>query len=157
MSKSFDEKQKRLLKLLQGDIPLSATPFVDLAKELAMDTEEVLALLKNWQKEGIVKRLGVLLRHQKSGFILNAMVVWELPSELLSEAGKLLARQREVSHCYERVPSFENRFNLFSMLHLKEMASIEELVSLLAPKIGALDYRIFKSVRELKKTSREYF
>ncbi|MCF8054836.1 MAG: Lrp/AsnC family transcriptional regulator [Deltaproteobacteria bacterium] len=152
---NFSEAEKKLLKLVQGDIPVVAEPFAAMAKSVGMSEEEVLSFLTRMRSQGVIKRMGALIRHQKSGFTANAMVVWELPPEKVAGAGKFLAQLQEVSHCYEREPAFLGRFNFFTMLHLKEANFA--LIAAIAQEIGALDYQILHSERELKKTSREYF
>ena len=84
------------------------------------------------------------------------MVVWAVREERIDEVGKAMASTREITHCYERTPFFLDRFNLFSMVHLKNIDP-ESFIHGIAVRLGIQDYQILLSEEELKKSSMEYF
>jgi ribosomal protein L5 len=61
-----------------------------------------------------------------------------------------------VSHCYERVPAFLGKYNIFSMIHLRG-DDMEEFVQNLSGIIGIKDFKILISEEEYKKNTMEYF
>jgi DNA-binding Lrp family transcriptional regulator len=72
----IDETDRRIIQLIQGDIPLDVRPFAVLAEKLSMEEEELIDRVKSLQKRGIIRRFGATLRHQEAGFSANAMVAW---------------------------------------------------------------------------------
>ncbi len=156
------EKEKQVARLVQGDIPLDRRPFAVIADQLGMGEEEVISILKNLRETGIMRRFGAILQHRKAGFSENAMVVWEVPENRCEETGLLLASYGEISHCYERTPPLDGRYNLFTMVHLVGDASrgsdsMNEFICRISGEIGIGEYLILKSIKELKKSSMEYF
>ena len=71
-------------------------------------------------QQGVIRKFGAILRHQRAGITRNAMVIWAVPPDRTEEAGGVFASFREITHCYERRPPFEGRYNLFTMIHTAE-------------------------------------
>lgn len=150
------DQEKKIIRFLQQDLPLVSRPFAALEKTDGIPEKEVLTTLTRWQKEGIIRKLAALIRHRQAGFTRNAMVIWAVPDERCMDAGNRLAAFREVTHCYQREPAFEGKYNLFTMIHLKEN-SIDKLLGNMSSAVAISDYVVLESMAELKKTSMEYF
>ena len=151
-----DRVRTSVAALLQGDLPLTARPFAEVAKAAGTTEEAVLEELREMKAEGIIRKFGAVLRHQRAGYTRNSMVAWEVPEARCDEAGRIFASRREVTHCYRREPMFLGRYSLFTMVHFREgegAGFLEEL----AARAGAAGYLVLTSVEELKKTSMEYF
>jgi len=159
------DKEKRVARQVQGDIPLGKRPFEAIGKSLGMSEEEVIDILKGLQKKGFMRRFGAVLQHTRAGFSENAMVVWAVPEKRCGEIGSILASYNEISHCYERTPPLEGVYNLFTMLHLggddgEQSEGADRMVtfvSKVSAAIGIGEYRILKTLEEFKKSSMEYF
>ena len=159
------DMEKRVAEQVQGDIPLGKRPYDIIGKRIGIKESDVIDVLKRFQKEGIMRRFGAVLRHRSAGFSENAMVVWAVPEEKCEEAGSLLASYREITHCYERTPALDGVYNLFTMVHLaggdpEETSgkdSIDEFVAGVSSAIGIGKYKILRSLEEFKKSSMEYF
>lgn len=71
--------------------------------------------------------------------------------------GSILAKNPHVSHCYER-PAFEGfPYTLYAMMHSQSAEDLQRYIKEAATSIGNPDYVVLHSVRELKKTSFEFF
>ncbi|HRY37453.1 MAG TPA: hypothetical protein P5347_01925, partial [Smithellaceae bacterium] len=105
---------------------------------------------------GILRKFGAILRHQQAGFQKNALVMWSVPPDALENAGHRLASLSYISHCYERKPAFQNKYNLFTMLHTQN-DDISPLITTMSQLIHNKDFLILESLQEYKKTSPEYF
>lgn len=151
-----NRKKRRLAGLIQGSLPLERRPFRFLAERAGLAEEEILSGIGEWKREGIVRKFGAVLRHREAGFGENAMVLWAVSPDRREEAGRVFASFPEVSHCYERMPAFEGRYVLYTMVHGRGRP-LEEIVSEMARRAGIGDFRILKTVREFKKTSMRYF
>lgn len=148
----MDEIDIKLLKLTQDGIPLSHSPFAEVAKELGLSEEEVVSRLKNLQKEGKIRRFGASIGHRLIGITANAMCVWNVPDERVEEVGHIMAEFTEVSHCYQR-PRFPDwPYNLFTMVHSYTEKECEEVAARISEATGIKDYALLFSEREFKKT-----
>lgn len=109
---------QRLRALLEGGLPLTERPWQALAGQCGMSEAEVLAWVERWQREGLIKRMGLVVRHHALGIRANAMVVWDLPDAAVAEVGRRLAAEPAVTLCYRRrrCPP-EWPYNLFCMIH----------------------------------------
>jgi len=146
-----------LVRILQGDLPASLTPFADLADEVQSTEEEVLARVRNLLQVGAMRRFGAVLRHQKAGFVANAMGVWCVPEERAVEVGKIMASFKEVSHCYQRPTLADWPYNLFTMVHGRSVDDCKVVIERIAQATGVQEYGMLFSTKELKKTSMQYF
>jgi len=153
---SNDSLDRSIIGLVQGDIPLESHPFESLARELNVSEQEIVARLRTLQKDGIIRRWGAVLRHQKAGYLANAMVAWKVVSDRADEAGNIMAQFAEVSHCYLReVPEIFG-YNLFAMVHARSDEQLHEIIVKISEQAELDDYQIIRSLREFKKASMKY-
>jgi len=155
--RKLSETEKNIVRFFQGDLPLEPRPFQKAAEILGLKEEEILAYLKAFQKEGLIRRFGAAIRHWQAGITANAMVVWRVPEEDVEAAGRKLASFKEVTHCYQRKTRPGWPYNLFAMIHGRTREECEALALKLAQAIGCYDYRVIFSTAELKKESMRYF
>ena len=148
--------EKRVSKLIQQDIPLEKKPFKGIAERVLTTEEDVLAIIQGLMEKGRIRKFGAVLRHQKAGFTHNAMVIWSVPPEKCESVGDILSSFTEVTHCYERVPSFEGKYNIFTMIHFQE-ENQKNVILKLSRATGIKDFKILASEEEYKKSSMEYF
>lgn len=156
-AKEFSEAHKRILALVQGDLPDGPEPFAEVAREAGVSQEEVLELLCSMKERGEIRRFGATLRHQKAGYGANAMVAWFVDEEDMERIGAFMAARPEISHCYLRVNCMDWPYNLYTMVHAKTPEACAETVAELARLSGVEEYDVLKSRKEFKKTSMRYF
>jgi DNA-binding Lrp family transcriptional regulator len=149
-------RQELLLGQLQGDLPVERRPFGAVASRAGLTEEAVLETIRDRMSRGIIRRFGAILRHQKAGVTQNAMVVWAVPLERAEEVGTLFSSFREITHCYERCPAFQGRYNLFTMVHTVE-GGLRGVLTELTRRSGIDDCQVLLSEEEFKKSSMEYF
>lgn len=152
----LEDKEKKILEFIQGDIPLVANPFQELAKSLDISEAEVIAKIKKWQDSGVIRRFGAVLRHQKAGYNTNAMVAWLVNDKMTDEIGEIMAEHPRVSHCYLREVPQDFRYNLFTMIHATSQDDLAKIIAHLSKVTNVKEYNILQSVKELKKTSLKY-
>lgn len=111
----------RLLQLrrqLELGLPITPRPYQMLADMTGLSEPEVMAAVRQWQARGLIKRLGLVVRHRTLGYTANAMVVWDIPDEQVQKLGQAMARAPFVTLCYQRprrLPGWP--YNLFCMIH----------------------------------------
>lgn len=146
--------QKALIKRLQGPFPLIDNPWKQIASELGNFTEsEILQHINEWKSKGALRRIGILARHQKMGFQANAMCVWNVSESQISTIGKKLATRKEITHCYRRNPFAGFNYNLYAMIHARDMDTLKSLSEELSSSISTPLGHLFVSAQEFKKTS----
>jgi DNA-binding Lrp family transcriptional regulator len=153
----LDDLEKKIIHYLQGDLPLTTRPFAVLAEKIGIHEEELLDRIKLLKEQGILRRLGATLYHQRVGFKANAMVAWYVPDDKIEETGLLMATFKEVSHCYQRKIEEKWRYNLFTMIHGKSKKDCQSICEKIAEKTGIKDYVSLLTLKEYKKTSPQYF
>ena len=153
----LEEIDKRIISLIQGDLPVHSQPFMVMAEEIGISEDEFIGRVKRLKEAGVIRRFGATLRHQKAGFRANAMIAWKAPEDNINEMGEILARFREVTHCYHRIPQKQWPYNLYTMVHGESRDICREIATRLSESTGLKDYAILFSEKEFKKTSMEYF
>lgn len=152
----FSAGQLKAARILQSDIPLSPRPFTVIAGACGLTGDELIAWIRDLSRQGIIRKVAAILRHQRAGYGKNVLVLWSVPKEVIGTAGRKLAGLPYISHCYERKPSFADRYNLFSMLHARTN-DISPLLQDMSRLISCTDFLLLESLEEYKKTSPEYF
>jgi DNA-binding Lrp family transcriptional regulator len=153
----FSEQDKAIVRALQGNLPLCEAPFDAVAQNLGCDPEALLGRLQEWSASGVLRRVGVILRHRNMGFKANGMCVWKVESEHVHDAGRTLASFPQVTHCYQRPRDPDFDFDLYAMIHTGSWPTTIELFEQLQEQAGLKDGRVLCSLREFKKTSPKYF
>jgi len=158
MNPEIKKIDQNIMRCLQDNIPLTKTPYRDIADKVGLTEDEVIANIKSYKEKGWIRRYGATLRHQKAGFTANGMGVWRVDDEEeRTRLGPMMAEFSEVSHCYER-PSFEDwQYHLFTMIHGQSKDEVEEIAKRISDKTGVKDYHVLYSTREFKKSSMRYF
>ena len=146
-----------LIRVLQGNLPDSITPFSVLADDLHWQVENVISIANRLVEVEVARRFGAVLRHQKAGFVANAMGVWQVDPRQAAEVGEIMARFKEVSHCYQRDTLPDWPYSLFTMIHGRTVEGCEEVMKRISLATGVKTYSMLFSTAELKKSSMQYF
>ena len=140
-------KDRHRINALSKDIPHTLTPFSD----LEIDISEIRGDLDL----KIMRRFGAVLRHQQAGFDANAMVCFSVKDA--DSAGKALAENPHISHCYERSPFEGFPYNVYAMFHATGAEELQAAINGSVALLGNPDHAVLTSLKELKKTSFVYF
>lgn len=147
---------KSIISLISRDIPLVKEPFRKLSLKLGIKQEVLLKKLKFYKEKNLLRKFCASLNHRKIGFTYNAMVVWNIPQELIDKAASLMIAFAQVSHCYQRKRASDWNYNLYSMIHGRSKKECLDVVRDISRKIGCKDYKVLFSSREYKKTAARY-
>ncbi len=151
------ERNVRLVRCLQEDLPMVPRPFHSWAESLGMGAKELMAVVERWLARSWIRRFAAVLNHRKVGFGANGMVVWRCDSSRIDAVGAALAAFPEVSHCYQRPDHPQWPYNLYAMIHGRSVAECEQIAERLAGAVGLPEYRILFSTREFKKIRLKLF
>jgi DNA-binding Lrp family transcriptional regulator len=151
--------ERDLVVELQGGLPITATPYRDVAAAIDADVEWVIETITRFERGGKIRRVGVVPNHYSLGYTENGMTVWNVPDDLVSEVGPAIADLEFVTHCYER-PRHEGAwpYDFFAMTHGRSEAESERRVEQVRERMGEFfdvaddDWDTLFSTRILKKT-----
>lgn len=153
----LSDLEKQIIHDLQQDLPVASQPFALVAERLGISEDELLDKIRAFIGAGIIRRFGATLRHQRSGYEANAMVVWEVEPSRVEGVGIVLASFREVTHCYQRPALPIWPYRLFTMIHGQSREECEQIARKMAEAAAVDKYRLLFTVEELKKTTMAYF
>lgn len=151
--------QTAIVAALQSGIRLQPEPFTAIGNRVRMDENSVLDQIVKWQKQGVIKRFGVVVRHHELGYCENAMVVWDMPDDQVADMGRLLAGQECVTLCYRRPRQLPDwSYNLFCMVHGTDRAVVQAQIANLARETGldAFPSQVLFSRRRFKQHGARY-
>lgn len=149
--------EKKIIALLQTDIPVVKRPFLEMAEKIGISEEKFLKVLNDLNDRGMIRRFGATIKHQNSGYKANAMVAWKVPEERVERVGAIMATFGEITHCYRRDPAPGWEYNLYTMVHAADEAGCYAIVKRISQDVGETNYTLLFSRQELKKTSMKYF
>jgi len=153
----IDELDKKIISLIQGDLPLDARPFAVLAEKIGITEDQLINRVRALMENGAIRRFGATLYHKEAGIRANAMAAWFVSEERIEEVGKTLAKFKEVTHCYQRIPQKDWKYNLYTMIHGKSDDDCKAIAAIMSKEAGIDDYALLFSEKEFKKTSMEYY
>ncbi|MGD8842753.1 MAG: AsnC family transcriptional regulator [Gammaproteobacteria bacterium] len=154
-----DPVNRALLQAIEGGLPLAPRPYARVGEQLGISESQVMRRLQELREQGIIKRLGVVVRHRLLGYRANAMVVWDIPDDQVRTAGRCLGSVPFVTLCYRRprrLPDWP--YNLFTMIHGRDRAQVLERVDHLLHTCGMQDvaHRVLFSQRCFKQRGARY-
>ncbi len=152
-------QERDLVLAIQDGLPLTATPYRDVADAIDADPDWVVRTIKRFDREGKVRRVGVIPNHYALGYTENGMTVWNVPDDLVETVGPAVASLPFVTHCYQR-PRHEGvwPYNFFAMTHGRSEAESERRIQQVRDvmdehwDVGDDDWDTLFSTRILKKT-----
>lgn len=150
------DQERVAIKALQTDLPLTQTPFANLAKDAGMTEPDLLDSANSFLSRGIMRRYAAVLRHTRAGYTANAMVCWRVPPQDVPKIGEALAANPSVSHCYERPASPDWPYSLYTMLHARTDAELAATIEDLSTAAGTREYTILRTLKEFRKTRVRY-
>jgi siroheme decarboxylase len=155
----IDHLDRQLLAAVQQGLPMTPKPYTEIAEQLGLSETDVLNRLVNLKESNLIKRFGIIVKHRRLGYRANAMVVWDIPDELVDHIGKVMSACAYVNLCYRRPRQGELwPYNLYCMIHGKSreivLQQLDTLIELCA--LQAFKYEILFSKRCFKQCGAIY-
>lgn len=157
MQSEVTEQDIQVILELQKDLPVVSRPYDELAQNVSMSTEEFLSYAHKFVEKGQMRRFSAVLNHRKAGFRANGMGVWAVPEDQANEIGLKMGSFRAVSHCYLRPTYPDWKYNIFTMVHGRDMEECEAILNAIEKETGITDRITLYSTKEYKKTRVSYF
>lgn len=149
-----DPRQRALIEAIQHGLPLVARPYAEIGRQVGLSEREVIRLMQGLLEQGVIKRLGVVVRHRELGYDANAMVVWNIADADVAAIGRMFGALPFVTLCYRRprrLPQWP--YNLFTMIHGCDREQVLQHVQALvtASAIDDVPYQVLFSRRRFKQ------
>jgi DNA-binding Lrp family transcriptional regulator len=152
-------QQRAVARALQHGLPLVSHPYRELGARIGLDEAAVMQTIAQLLRNGVITRLGVIVRHHELGYHANAMVVWDVPDERVDDTGQWLGAQADVTLCYRRPrrpPAWP--YNLFCMIHGRErdkvLGYIDRLIG--SEGLAEIPHKVLFSGRRFKQRGARY-
>ncbi|MBI5752237.1 MAG: AsnC family transcriptional regulator [Hydrogenophilales bacterium] len=121
---------QRLLNDYQRGFPLSAAPYADIAHELGITEDEVIARLQALKASGAISRVGAVVRPNTIG--VSTLAAIEAPAEELERIAAIVSAFPEVNHNYER----EHAINLWFVITARNALHRAQVLADIAAQTG---------------------
>jgi len=118
----MNKLQKRLLDTYQHGLPISSTPYADMAGKLGVREDEVITALGRLSDAGMVSRVGAVFKPGTIG--VSTLTAMTVPQARLEEVAALVNSYPEVNHNYER----EHHFNLWFVITAATEMRLQEIL-----------------------------
>ncbi|MCK4743836.1 MAG: Lrp/AsnC family transcriptional regulator [Sulfuriflexus sp.] len=130
IKKPLSDLQKKLLNDFQHGLPLTPTPYLDIAKELGVTEDEVLNALTELQESKMVSRVGAVFRPNRIG--VSTLAAMSVPSERINEVAAIVNAYPQVNHNYER----EHVFNMWFVITASDNDQLDSVLKDMELKTG---------------------
>ncbi|WP_428622619.1 Lrp/AsnC family transcriptional regulator [Sedimenticola sp.] len=126
----LNDLEKRLLNEYQKGLPLSPTPYADMAKRLGTSEALVLKILERLQQLGVISRVGPVFKPKQVG--TSTLAAMAIPEQQLEAVADQISAYPEVNHNYER----EDRYNLWFVATAPNQERLEQVLADMERKTG---------------------
>lgn len=158
MAGELDEIDKRVVKALQSDFPITAEPYRELAEQAGITADEFIERTKKLKNMGAIRKMGAVLKHPKVGYTANVLCAFCVEEDRLDTVAKNISARKEVTHCYDRNTAKDWNYNLYAMIHGKSREECENAIEDIRRENGITEKpALLYSVKEWKKTSMKYY
>jgi DNA-binding Lrp family transcriptional regulator len=152
---ALDATERRLIAALEDGLALDPRPYAALGAHAGLGEQDVIDRLARWLAAGLIRRLGVVVRHHELGWGANAMAVWDVPDADAARFGSQLAGAAGVTLAYRRArarPAWP--YNLFCMIHGTERRQVAARIAALGSELGldAFPHAVLFSRTRFKQT-----
>ncbi len=142
---------RKVLFALTEPMALVPEPYAEPARRLGVSQKKLIAMIKDYEQQGIIRRMGIVYGHFKVGYASNALVVWKVAESKIEKTGKLFFKVPAVTHCYARNAYPQWPYNLYTMIHAKTREECRGIIEGMARSSGITAYKALFTVKEFKK------
>ena len=141
----MDDRDKRLLNIIQAEFPLVSRPFQALGRVVELTEGEVIDRTAHLKKRRIIRQISAIFDTRSLGY-RSSLVAMRVAPERADEAAAVVNSHPGVSHNYRR----NHAFNLWFTLAVAPTSDLELTVQLLHTMVVAESTRILPTLRLYK-------
>lgn len=136
----MDEIDKRIINALQDGFPICAAPYRQVAAQLGLSEQELIARLKTLLDNGSLTRFGPLYNAEQMGGALTLAAV-KAPIERFDEIADIINAFPEVAHNYAR----NHELNMWFVIATETPEQIQQTVTAIERQTGLNVYNMPKN------------
>ena len=135
----LDSVDRQIINHLQQGFPLSPRPYLDVAKMLNLEEDELIYKIESLLDEGILTRFGPLFQIENMGgcFSLAAMKV---PPKNFETVAEQLNSMPQIAHNYQR----EHEFNMWFVIATETTEEVDKVIQKIEKTSGLKVYNMPK-------------
>ena len=128
--RQYSKLEQQLLNDFQHGLPLSPTPYAELAEKLGVYESTVIENLQRLQSEGVISRVGAVFRPNRVG--VSTLAAMAVPGQELEKIADIVSSFDEVNHNYER----DHQFNLWFVVVAEDDESLQSTLTQIEQRCG---------------------
>ncbi len=149
--------REKVLYEIQKNFPLTKRPFRDIATNLNCSEDEIIDILQEEKRKGIIRQISAIFDTKKLGY-KSSLVAFKIDESDIDQAVSILNSHPGISHNYER----NHDFNIWFTLAVPQdsMLGLDNTIKLLSELTGAKEYialptlKLFKIAVKLDTTGK---
>ncbi|MCW4048116.1 MAG: AsnC family transcriptional regulator [Candidatus Bathyarchaeota archaeon] len=124
----LDTVDKKLLTIVQEELPLVSRPWDALAERLGVTYEELMKRVKKLHEDGVIRRFGPVLETDRVGLSARTLVLMKIPHDRVEEVGVIVSGFDTVTHNYLREHEYNMWFTLITSSEDQLRSSLQEIL-----------------------------
>jgi DNA-binding Lrp family transcriptional regulator len=154
----IENKDYLLLAQIAEGLPICSHPYAIMGEKIGLSEAQVIERLTYLQDRGMIKRLGIIVKHATLGYRANAMIVWRITEADIDFVAQEMLKFSFVTLCYQRPMLPEWPYNLYCMIHGKNKVTVEKQLAQLIEQCGleTVEKQILFSSRCFKQRGAVY-
>jgi len=139
--------KNEILSRIQKKFPLVPKPFEAIANELGITEEEVLTILQQEKKDGIIRQTSAIFDTKRLNYS-SSLVAFKMDEDKIDAAVEVINSHPGISHNYER----NHEFNIWFTLGVPPSSKLglEKTVQIIAELTQATDYIMLPTLKLFK-------
>lgn len=130
----LDLIDRRLLNLVQAEVPLCPEPYQVLADKLGITEQEVLDRLARLMQQDVIRRLGGVFDSRKLGY-KGTLCAIKVPPERIEEVAAVINSYIGITHNYLR----EDAYNMWFTILARSPEKVQQILTEIKDKTGIED------------------
>jgi siroheme decarboxylase len=119
----MDSCMKKVLDRIQEPMPIVKRPFLEIAEELEMSEERVMAVIEELKSEGYIRRLGGVFNTKRLGYV-GTLCAMSVPDEMIDHVAAFINSFDEVTHNYVR----RHEYNIWFTVTANSRERIDDIL-----------------------------
>lgn len=154
---------KRFLKEIQNNFPVTQRPFLELGKKLSMSEEEVISTLKQYRKKRVLRYVGAVFDSKMLG-VRSSLIGMEVPRTRINKVSAVINSFPQISHNYLRDSKYNMWFTVSSsgekklaalIKDIKRKTRVIDLLDLPTRRVFKIDARFDLGVKKTSSVKKE--
>ncbi len=140
----LDDMDRAIIDLMQNQFPVAVQPYLEMAKALSIEEDEVLARIAVMKNCGLIRRIGGIIDSRNMGFYSTLCAI-KVPEARIDKVAHIINLIPGVTHNYLRDYEYNIWFTLTAPSESCAKETLEELAAVLGLDIMEMPaQKVFK-------------